>query len=488
MASGVDEAAADEAAELRLQDAAVLSGDTVLQRLGVGADGLGSDAILSRRRVAGPNLIGVRRVKAWQVLGRQLRSALLLLLVVSATISFFVGDRTDAVIIGAIITLSIGLGFVNEYRAELAGEALHRQIRHQVVVRRDGRLQTIDAVDLVPGDLVRLSVGVVVPADLRVLHAESLECDESVLTGESLPAEKSSDPVAPGSGLADWSSCAFMGTVVQTGGGDTVVVATGSRTEFGRIAAGLSERQEETEFQVGLRHFSVLLAQVAAILTGSIFVINVALQRPLLESLLFSLAIAVGITPQLLPAVVTTSLATGSRRLAQKKVLVKRLVCIEDLGDIEVLLTDKTGTLTEGRISFERAIDPHGQASEETFRLGLICNEATIDNGEVVGGNALRRRVLAGGSCQSRGRLADWRQEARCHSIRSRAPDVDGPRRRLNAWSCDRHERGSGNGAEGLPSSCTRGQPDPGCRVCLWKSGRGRRQPTRAQLVSCHCC
>ena len=153
-----------------------------------------------------------------------------------------------------------------------------------------------------------------------------------------------------------------MGTVVRSGDGEGVVVATGRRTEFGKIAAGLGERQEETEFQAGLRHFSVLLVEVAGVLTSSIFVINLLLQRPLLESLLFSLAIAVGITPQLLPAVVTTSLATGSRRLARQGVLVKRLVCIEDLGDIEILLTDKTGTLTEGRISFVRAVDPSGNA------------------------------------------------------------------------------------------------------------------------------
>ena len=180
-----------------------------------------------------------------------------------------------------------------------------------------------------------------------------------------------------------------MGTVVSNGDGEGVVVSTGRRTEFGKIAAGLSERQEVTEFQAGLRHFSVLLVEVAGVLTTSIFVINLILQRPLLESLLFSLAIAVGITPQLLPAVVTTSLATGSRRLARQGVLVKRLVCIEDLGDIEILLTDKTGTLTEGRISFVRAVDVTGTPDPEVFRLGLICNEATVEDGQAVGGNPL---------------------------------------------------------------------------------------------------
>jgi Mg2+-importing ATPase len=374
---------------LGLAEAASLDVDRVFDRLGTGPTGLSVDEVAVRRVEFGPNLIAVHRVRPWEVLRRQLRSALLLLLVVTAAISFFVGDRTDAAIIGLILVVSVGLGFINEYRAELAAQALHVQIRHLVVARRGGESVTVDVTELVPGDLVRLSIGTVVPADVRIVTVDGLECDESVLTGESVPADKTSNPVAYDTALAERSSCAFMGTVVRSGDGTAVVVDTGLRTEFGRIAAGLSERQEETEFQTGLRHFSVLLAQVAGVLTTSIFVANLILGRPLLESLLFSLAIAVGITPQLLPAVVTTSLATGSRRLTAKGVLVKRLICIEDLGDIEVLLTDKTGTLTEGEISFLRALDPRGVAADVVFDLGLLCNEATIENGTVVGGNPL---------------------------------------------------------------------------------------------------
>ena len=167
------------------------------------------------------------------------------------------------------------------------------------------------------------------------------------------------------------------------------MVATGRFTQFGRIAVGLGERHPQTEFQRGLTHFSALLAKVAGVLSVTIFVVNILLGRPVIEAVLFSLAVAVGITPQLLPAVVSTSLATGSRRLAQKKVLVKRLVCIEDLGDIDVLFTDKTGTLTDGHISFERAIDSVGDDSPEVLRLGLVCNEATVSGGTAVGGNSL---------------------------------------------------------------------------------------------------
>jgi Mg2+-importing ATPase len=180
-----------------------------------------------------------------------------------------------------------------------------------------------------------------------------------------------------------------MGTVVRAGSGTGVVVATGGDAEFGRIAVGLGQQPPETEFQVGLRKFSMLLVQVAGVLTGAIFVINVALHKPVLDALLFSLAIAVGISPQLLPAVVSTSLAAGSRQLAQRKVLVKRLVCIEDLGDIDVLFTDKTGTLTEGSLRFMRSAGPDGVAGDEPLLLGLLCNEAGSDRRRAAGGNPL---------------------------------------------------------------------------------------------------
>ena len=201
--------------------------------------------------------------------------------------------------------------------------------------------------------------------------------------------EKSADSVPDGTDLAELRSAALMGSVVSAGSGQGVVTATGAAAQFGKIALGLGERQAETAFQVGLRKFSFLLVQVAAVLTVAIFVINVLLHRPVLDALLFSLAIAVGISPQLLPAVVSTSLAAGSRQLARQKVLVKRLVCIEDLGDVDVLFTDKTGTLTEGRISFMRSRGVHGEPDDNPVRLGLLCGEAEVEGATVVGGNAL---------------------------------------------------------------------------------------------------
>jgi len=330
----------------------------------------------------------------------------------------------DAVIIGVILAASAGLGFANEYRAERAAQALHDSVRHTVIALRDGKPGSIPVTGLVPGDVVRLRLGTVAPADMRLLTATALEADESVLTGESLPAVKTTAAVPPGAALGDLASMALMGTVVRAGEGTAVVVATGSRAEFGRIAAGLGARQPETDFQAGLRRFSVLLLRVALVLSVFIVIIGLLLRRPLIESLLFALAIAVGITPQLLPAVVSTSLATGSRRLARRKVLVKRLVAIEDLGDMDILVTDKTGTLTEGRVTFTASVNPAGGDDGTVRDLGLLA----VDPGQAdEGGNTLDSALwqAAGGWPAGSTRLASlpFDHERRLASTLVSGPD-----------------------------------------------------------------
>lgn len=361
---------------LMVRDATVRESADVLTALSSTPAGLTTAEATARRAVAGQNVLREHRARPWRVLGRQLKSPILILLFVTAVVSMFLGEAANAVIIGIILAASIGLGFVNEYRAERTADALHDRIRHTVITHRDGAPTEVDVTDLVPGDIVHLNTGTVVPADMRLLDAHNLACDESIVTGESLPTGKTTQPVHRGAGIGDLTSCTLMGTVVQSGTGTAVVVATGSRTEFGRIAGGLATEQPQTEFQRGLGRFSILLLEVALILTTVIFVANVLLQRPVLDALLFSLAIAVGITPQLLPAVVSTSLAAGSRALTRRRVLVKRLVCIEDLGDMDILVTDKTGTLTEGRISFIPAGAP-GILDQEYAAGGRVVAVAT---------------------------------------------------------------------------------------------------------------
>jgi P-type Mg2+ transporter len=374
--------------ELDLADAARLSPDEVLSRLGSGPDGLSSDDAAERLRQFGPNALGTHRVRATTVLFRQIRNPILLLLLGAALVSGLTGGGTNAVIIAVIVALSVGLGFVNEYRAEVAMASLRGKIRHEAEVLRDGRACRVPVTNLVPGDVVSLRIGALVPADLRLLKVDELECDEGLLTGESMPVAKSVAPISDRQGL-DQPGCAFMGTIVHEGSGLGVVVRIGASTAFGQIAAGLAETQGQTAFEVGLSRFSRFLFEVAAVLTAFIFIVNVALSRPLIEALLFSLAIAVGIAPEMMPAIVTVSLSAGSKALVAKKVLVKRLVAIEDLGNIEILFTDKTGTLTEGLITFERALDADGQTSDRPLLLGLVCNEATLTEKGPVGGNAL---------------------------------------------------------------------------------------------------
>ncbi|MDQ2894938.1 MAG: magnesium-translocating P-type ATPase [Actinomycetota bacterium] len=403
------------AASMALADAGSRPLKEVYGRLGTTEAGLAESEATTRLARFGANVLPSRPVTAIGILLGQLRNPLLVLLLGAALVSAFTGGVTDAGIIGAIMLLSVGLGFVNEYRSANAVAALHGDIRYEALVWRDGRQRGVDVSLLVPGDVVALRVGGVVPADLRIIEADQLECDEAVLTGESMAAVKTPQAVAAADSAVDLPSCAFMGTVVRQGAGRGVVVATGAGTAFGAIAVGLGERQADTAFQVGLRDFSGFLVKVAGVLTISIFVINVALSRPLLDAFLFSLAIAIGITPQLLPAIVSVSLSTGSRALARKRVLVKRLVTIEDLGNIEVLFTDKTGTLTDGAITLHGALDPSGSEATKPLLLGLLCNEATMTADGPIGGNALDQalyRAPAAGSL-----LADTRRYTRLGAL-----------------------------------------------------------------------
>jgi Mg2+-importing ATPase len=357
--------------------------EDVMQWLGTSTDGLSEAEAETRLTAVGPNSVRTHGVNACAVLARQLNNAVLALLAVTAMLSFFLGDGTQAAIIGIILFVSSGLSFFNEYRAERAAAALHDRVHHTAVVRRDDEFTRLDVTGLVPGDIIRLQLGELVPADVRLITANGLECNESILTGESTPSEKTPESVTEGTTITDASNLAFMGTVVSAGEATGVIYATGVNAEFGRIAIGLGERQPETDFQRGLRRFSYLLLKVALTLTVIIVATNLLLQRPLIDSALFGLAIAVGITPQLLPAVVSTSLASGSRQLAKLNVLVKRLVCIEDLGDIDILITDKTGTLTDGRVQLLDAAGPDGAHSASVLRSGLLATDVNPSAGGI---------------------------------------------------------------------------------------------------------
>jgi Mg2+-importing ATPase len=403
----------DATGALELIDAAKQAADAVLSALDTTSAGLSADGVASRLGRYGPNAVREHRATALRVLGRQLNSPLLWLLAATAIASFFLGDRTDATIIGIILLVSVALGFANEYRAERTAASLHDRIRHTTTVVRDGSPTEVDVTALVPGDVVRLQLGQIVPADVRLLDVHALECDESMITGESVAVAKQVEPVAGATSVSDLPDCALMGTVVTAGSAEAVVVATGRRAEFGRIAHDLGTSHPQTDFQLGLRRFSVLLMRVALVLSALILVTNLVLGRPLLDAALFALAIAVGITPQLLPAVVSTSLSAGSRSLAKLKVLVKRLVCIEDLGDVDVLVTDKTGTLTAGHISYEKSLSPDGKDDDQVRLLAMLASSVELGpDGSAAGGNDLDSALFAApgadlGAVRSASRIAE---------------------------------------------------------------------------------
>jgi P-type Mg2+ transporter len=295
---------------------------------------------------------------------------LVIILLVASGISLALGERVGGSIIIVMVLFSVLLNFIMEFQARHAMEEIRKHVATTAVVVRDGREQELPIEGLVPGDIVRLRAGDLVPADARLVEAKDLHVRESALTGESLPVGKSAEDLPEGRhGLADATNSVFLGTDVQTGIGTAVIVSTGRDTAFGEIAQRLAMRSPETEFDRGIRHFGLMITRVIIGLVLFVLLVNIAFHRPLLESFLFSVALAVGMTPELMPMIITVTLAQGAKRMARKKVLVKRLVAIEDFGSIEILCSDKTGTLTEGEIVLDRHVDLRGNDDESVLRL-----------------------------------------------------------------------------------------------------------------------
>lgn len=330
-----------------------------------GPPGLTSDEAARRLAAHGPNLVREETGRPWiHILAAQILTPLVLLLVAAAVIAHAVGEPVDATVILLVVVLNALLGFVQEYRADRAVRALRRYLTRTARVRRDGVVREIPAAEVVPGDLAEVEVGDLVPADLELLTADEVSADESSLTGESVPVSKQ-----PGDTLR-------AGTAVVSGCGSGVVTATGRATLFGRTATLLARKPEETEFQRGLRRFSGLLVQVVLLLTAFVFLANAALGKGWLESFLFAVALAVGITPEVLPAIVTITLARGAHRMSRDQVVVKRLMSVEDLGNVDLLCCDKTGTLTAGEFRLERAVGLDGQPDPEVLIAGALAASA----------------------------------------------------------------------------------------------------------------
>ena len=302
----------------------------------------------------------------------QFRSPIILILLFASGVSFFLAERSDALIILGIILTSALLSFWQEYSAARAVAGLLALVQITARAWRDGVLRDVPADSIVPGDVVALSAGSSLPGDALVLDAKDLFVDEATLTGETYPVEKSAATLAVDVPLRNRTNSLFLGTHVVSGQARAVIVAVGKETEFGRIAHRMRLRAPETEFERGVRRFGYLLLEVTLLLVFAIFAINVYLERPVLESFLFSMALAVGLTPQLLPAIISVNLSHGAKRMAERKVVVKRLAAIENFGSMNVLCSDKTGTLTEGSMRLHAALNLDGRPSEKVLLLAHL--------------------------------------------------------------------------------------------------------------------
>jgi Mg2+-importing ATPase len=343
--------------------------EDLLARIGSGPHGLSGEEAAARLARHGANLLSEERaLSALRMLAGQFRSPLVLILVFAAGVSLVVRDWLEASIILAIVAGSAALGSMQEYRASAAVRRLRARIALRSSCLRDGALRQVPAAELVPGDVVVLAAGALVPGDGVLLEAKDFFVNQALLTGESLPVEKQPGQSAAEAGLAARGNCVFMGTSVRSGTARMLVVRTGRATEIGAIAEHLQRRVPESDFERGLRQFGYLLARVAAALVVAVFAVHVFFHRPTLESLLFAIALAVGISPELLPAILTVTLARGARAMALRGVIVRRLNAIENLGSMDVLCTDKTGTLTEGEVRVALACDAAGAASPSVLR------------------------------------------------------------------------------------------------------------------------
>ncbi len=368
-----------------------VDGKELLRRLSTPAEGLAADEAARRLARDGPNAIReARPVTRWRVVVAQVKSPLLLLLVFAAAVSVATGQWVDAAIVLAIVVASVTIGAVREYDARAAADGLKQRLQTLADVRRGKETVHVPVEAVVAGDVVFLSAGRLVPADAVVLEAADLHVSEAVLSGEAYPAAKAPAVLPADTPLAKRSSMVHMGTSVRNGTGVAVVVATGRATEIGGIAHLLSERPPETEFDRGLRRFGMLLTTTMLVLVFLVFTAHAMRGRPAVETLLFSIALAVGLAPELLPAILTVNLAHGAREMASRGVLVRRLHAIENLGSMDVLCTDKTGTLTEGVVQLQGSYDEEGKASDEA--LALAAENSALQTGV---GTPLDEAILA---------------------------------------------------------------------------------------------
>jgi Mg2+-importing ATPase len=356
------------------EEALVMPIDELFVRLNTSESGLASQEAKNRLEIYGYNEV-LKRKKRTAIVEflSHLRSPLIIILLFAGLISGFLGDPTNATIIFSIVLLSVILDYYQESKAERASEMLKEKVTTTTAVLRDNVKHEVKLSEVVPGDVVLLSAGDIVPADARVIVAKDLFVNQSVMTGESFPVEKTATPLkAKDAAVVERTNCLFMGTSVVSGTATAVTIRTGSFTEYGKIAKKLAVREPETEFERGLRRFGFLMMEIIFLLVLFVFFMNAFFKRGVLESLLFAVALAVGLTPELLPMIISVNLSKGALAMSRKGVIVKRLASIQNFGSMDVLCTDKTGTLTENKITLVLHVNLEGDDDEKVLLYSFL--------------------------------------------------------------------------------------------------------------------
>ena len=343
--------------------------------------GLSSEEAKKRLLEYGTNELSSKSgVSAFSIFLSQFKNWLTAVLVAASFVSLLLGEHVDSIVIIFLVILSAFFGFIQEYKAEQTLKKLKKYIKNRSSVYRDGRLAKIDSKKIVPGDVVKLHIGDIVPADIRLISSDDLLANESVLTGESAPVEKVTEAkIKNDSLISEVKNTVFMGTSIAQGNCIGIVVLTGKNTQFGQIAETIKEPASKTDFQVQIANFSKFLFNVIIFMTVFIFLSNVILQKGIFISFLFAIALAVGIAPEMLPAIITVTLSQGALTMAKKKVIVKRLMSVEDFGNIDTLCMDKTGTITEGVFSLFDYFGINGQRTNELLIYSMLCTSGVIN-------------------------------------------------------------------------------------------------------------
>ena len=350
-----------------------LSTEEALLSLGTDAQGLSEITAQERLKQYGPNTLkGGSKTSSLMLFLLQFKSPVTLLLIFAAALSFALNDQTDATIILLIVLVSGLLGWWQEKGAANAVDQLMKMVQIKCRVLRDGQEKELHIEEIVPGDVVLLSAGDVIPGDSLLLDSKELFVDEAAFTGETYPVEKNKGVIAADTPLAKRSNTLFMGAHIISGKATALVMGTAMQTEFGKISSSLRLKAPETDFEHGVRRFGYMLMEITMVLVVIIFAANVFLHKPVLDSFLFSLALAVGLTPQLLPAIISVNLASGARNMAKQQVIVKRLSSIENFGSMNILCSDKTGTITEGKVKLHKALSLSGDTSEKVLQYAWL--------------------------------------------------------------------------------------------------------------------